>query len=169
MLARLDQDLAPLRFSVDREGALLRAQAEENLPEDLTARVSAVVEEMGFFAVALADTPPEIPRWFGFAAVDELSQEEASVLARRWIDELEAEDVIAEPRRLIETLQAVLLDTFRSAARTGMVGTPHIDETALLVVLDGSEAEAVRRWLERKLIGPVLGEPDPEGRKRDDE
>lgn len=67
--ARLDQDLAPLRFSVDREGALLRAQAEEDLPEDLGARVSAVVEEMGSFAVEMVDTEAAIPRWFGFAGM----------------------------------------------------------------------------------------------------
>jgi hypothetical protein len=82
-----------------------------------------------------------------------LSQEETTVLAERWIEELEAGNVIPQPRRLIEPLSAALLDVFRAAARTGKVGAPHVDEFVLLAVLDASEAERVRQWLDHKLLG----------------
>jgi len=42
-----------------------------------------------------------------------------------------------------------------------MIAIPHVDETALLLVLDASEAEQVKQWLGQKLMGPILGESEP--------
>lgn len=152
MLARLDRDLAPSRSSVDREGGLLRLEAPADRA-DLVARVATVVGEMGYVAEPF-DGVPNVERWFDAAAADELSQEEARVLAERWVEDLTAEGVIDEPSRIVEAMRAALLETFRAAARTGAVEFARLDDAAFGDVLDQSEAERVQRWIERKLMLP---------------
>jgi C4-dicarboxylate-specific signal transduction histidine kinase len=152
VLARLDQDLAPLRSSVDREGNLLRLDGPADAA-DVADRVVDIVEQMGYVAEGLEKTPA-VPRWFGAEEADELSQEEAIVLAERWAEGLAAEGVIADAKLLVESLRAVLIEAFRSAARTGDVVMPRIGEEAFRAVLGENQAKEVRRWIERKLLGP---------------
>ena len=118
---------------------------------DLAARVHDIVAQLGYAAELLEDEP-RVSRWFGADSVEELSREEASVLAVRWVDELTAEGVIENADRLIEPLRTVLLETFRSAARTGTIDPVHVDEALLRTVLEDAEAGRVRRWIERKLL-----------------
>jgi hypothetical protein len=145
-LARLDEDLSPLRASVDREGNLLRLQGPAT-ERDLAAEVDRVLDELGYSAQLLTDSAL-VSRWFGAGETDELSQEEASVLAERWIHELSAE--MKMPQRLSEPLRITLLETFRSAARTE-IHEPHIEDAALRSVLDENEVQVVQQWLRRKL------------------
>lgn len=149
MLARLDQELAPARASVDREGSILRLTG----PGDdarLLPRVANALDAMGYTAVEL-ETAPEVPRWFGAHEVDELSREEASVLARRWVGDLAADAVVADPELLVEPLQAWLLESFRRAARSGDVSLMPIADSPLAAALDREQLETVRRWLEQRV------------------
>lgn len=148
MLARLDQNVKPLRASVDREGTLLRLTGPGQ--PGIAARVAAIVEEMGYVAQPIETAPP-VSRWFDSEEVDELSQEEARVLAGRWVEELAAEAVIEEPHRLVEPLRATLFETFRSAARTGSVEAVRIDVASLGTILGEDDVERVRRWIERRI------------------
>lgn len=148
MLARLDEDLAPLRASVDREGTVLRLEGPGRA--DVAARVASTVDRMGYIAAPI-ESAPHVSRWFGTAEVDELSQEEARVLAERWAAELAAAGVVGEPHRVIEPLRAALLEAFHSATRTGSVDAVWIDAASLRGVLDEGEAERVRRWIESKI------------------
>jgi hypothetical protein len=152
VLARLDQELAPLRSVVDREGTLLRLHGPDS-GADLAARVARTVEEMGYVAER-GDGVPQVARWFGAAEADELSQEEAHVLAQRWVADLASARVIAQPHLLIEPLRETLLETFRSAARTGAVGEIQINYGALRSVLDEAECSALRRFIDQKLMRP---------------
>lgn len=149
MLARLDQDLAPLRSLVDREGSLLRVGGSDGIA-DVAARVADIVEQMGYFAGPAGGASP-VSRWYGAADADELSGEEAEVLARGWVDELASEGVVERSDRLFEPLRAALLTIFRLAARTGSVDALHVDEASLRDVLNEEEAERVGRWIDRKL------------------
>lgn len=108
---------------------------------------------MGYVAEPF-DGVPNVERWFDAAAADEFSQEEARVLAERWVEDLAAEGVVDEPSRVIEPLRAALLDTFRTAARTGSVEFARLDDAVFRGPLDAAEAERVRRWIERKLMRP---------------
>ena len=137
-----------MRASVDREGTVLRVTG----PNDAAvSSVVALVEGLGYFAQPLGSAP-DVARWFGTEDVDELSQEEATVLASRWVDDLAAEGVIDEPGRVAAVLRDWLLGSFRSAARTGTVEMAPIGDASLRTVLDPSEASNVRAWLGRKLI-----------------
>jgi hypothetical protein len=78
VLARLDQDLAPLRSAVNREGTFLRVHGAGDAAD---LRVSEIVDQLGYVAERL-EAAPSVARWFGTSDVDELSQEEASVLMR---------------------------------------------------------------------------------------
>lgn len=109
-----------MRASVDREGNLLRLEGPA-AGRDLAADVERTLSKLGYSAQPLSD-PPIVTRWFGAGETDELSQEEASVLAERWIDELAT--AIEEPERLREPLRSVL---------------------------DENEVSIVQRWLRRKL------------------
>lgn len=117
---------------------------------DAASLVMAIVGEMGYVAQPLETAPP-VARWFGRDEVEELSQEEARVLAERWADELAAEALIGETERLIEPLRAALLEAFRSAALTGSVDAVRIDADSIRAALTASEAEHVRLWIARKL------------------
>ena len=71
---------------------------------------------MGYVAEAAAEEV--VPgRWYQHHEIDELSAEEASVLARRWVDSMSSAGVVPAAQRLFGPLSAVLLDTFRRAAR----------------------------------------------------
>lgn len=153
VLVRLDEDLAPVRASVDGEGALLRLEGVAD-PAERAARVQSIVEEMGYTAEPVDDTS-QVSRWFGADDVDELSRMEAQVLAERWVDELVAENLVAEPRRLIVSLRSALLRAFRTAARLGSDAEVSVDAAAFRGALDEAEAERIVRWIQRKLGRPA--------------
>ncbi len=152
MLARLDEELAPLRASVNREGSLLRVDGLED--DGDASRVVEVVESVGYLAQQTEDAP-DVVRWFGTAEVDELSREEAQVLADRWSKELVEESVVHEETGVADVLRSVLVDAFREAARTGEIGRIEIDMDALRSVLGEEVARAVRAWIRTRLGHPT--------------
>ena len=110
------------------------------------SRVPEVVEAAGYFALPL-DEPAAVDRWFRAKDVDELSKEEAAVLASRWSMELTDEAVVGDASGLVDVLAAALLDTFRRTARTGEIGAVEVDSEALRSVLPEHEARAVGVWI----------------------
>lgn len=105
---------------------------------------------MGYLAEPVAVTP-EVSEWFSSEGVDDLSQQEASILAAQWAAELDKDDVVPAPQRLIEPLTDALLKAFRVAARTGAVDHVQIEGALLRSVLDEHETENVLRWIEQRL------------------
>ena len=148
MLARLDEDLSPTRSSVNQEGNLLRVHGQDVDP----VRVLAIVEEMGSIAEPI-DVAPDVDRWFGTADTDDLSQQEALVLAERWTRELADEGIIGDAERVTEPLRVTLLASFRVAAQAGTIDDMPLDPTALRNALDEAEVTAVLQWMEQKLGG----------------
>ena len=138
-----------MRAAVDREGTVLRLSGPGG-SGDVADRVAGLVGEMGFVAQPLGEAP-SVPRWFHAAEVDELSSEEASVLAERFVAELTDQNVIQDAGRIAGPLRDWLLDAFRDAARSGVLDAPAVDEGMLRARLDPDDAAAVRRWLEQKL------------------
>jgi hypothetical protein len=150
VLVRLDKELAPFRASVNREGDLLQLSGPEDRP-DPQARVMDVVHQMGYFAAAIEEHP-EVARWFGADDTDELSREEARVLAGRWVAELAEQKVIDAPDRLAEPLRSALVESFGVAARTGAVETIRLGRHAFAQVLSQTETDRVLEWIESKLL-----------------
>jgi len=137
--------LSSARAAVDREGHLLRLSAPE--PDGgLVARVIELMSSMGYVAEAAAEeVVPD--RWYQHHEVDELSAEEASVLARRWVDSMSSAGVVPAAQRLFGPLSAVLLDTFRRAARTGIIEDIDLEDPRLRSALPDVEWLNVREWL----------------------
>lgn len=150
VLVRLDEELAPLRSCVNREGRVLRVSGSE-IPDDLSATVSRILDQLGYVAEPLEEAP-HVPRWFGADEIDALSHEEAQVLAERWCHELRNEGIIERPERLMEPLQATLLEAFVEAARSGSIDMVDIKPTEIRKILDEADTERVLRWIRNKRL-----------------
>lgn len=144
MLARLDEELAPSRSRVNREGTLLEVAGSDR---PVAARVVSVVQEMGFVAMP-EEGAPEVERWYSAAEVEELSEEEARVLAERWIVEMRSETIpsdLAEVE-LVGAMKSALMSMFRRAAETGVVTLNSED----LPDLQSPEGRFAAKWLTRR-------------------
>ena len=105
---------------------------------------------MGFLARE-ADEGSAAHHWFGSGDVGELSEEEARVLAERWIDEFATERIVVDSQRLFEPMRATLLDAFKEAAKTGSVDALRIEPAAIREAVGEEGADAVLRWLGDRL------------------
>jgi hypothetical protein len=108
---------------------------------------------MGYIAQPVEEVP-NVSRWFGAAEVDELSREEAAVLAQQWATELADEGIVQDSSGLPDILSAALLASFREAARTGEIGAVDLDEEALGAAIERVEAQAVRAWIKTRTGHP---------------
>lgn len=158
MLARLDERLAPCRAAVNREGTLLRIEVQAGECDE--PDVLAIVQETGYFAERTADSP-RVDRWFGSGDVEELSAEEADVLATRWTNDLRAEGVVATSPHLTEVLRLILLDAMRASARSGVVAVARIEPDVFSSVFDEADRRRVTSWINAKL-GHLAEEAKPD-------
>jgi hypothetical protein len=155
VLARLDEVIAPARSAADREGTLLRIAGVADQQKGINDLVIVTVNEMGFVAEKIDHLSEDVSRWYSSAEIDELSAEEARVLAERWAQELR-DDVPAGLREshLRGALEHILLSAFRQAAKTGIV---QVDPAELrheeIEGVDSEDFEQIRQWLIRKLSG----------------
>lgn len=129
-------------------------QGPGEVADDFASRVVGIVQDMGYIAPPTQESHSAL-RWFGPAEVDELSQEEARVLADRSAAGLAAEGVVADPRPVVAPLREGLREAMRTAARPGTVAVEDLypDLSALGAVLSQSEADEVRRWIDRLHLG----------------
>lgn len=131
---------------------MLRAEGPDDARNPV--RIAAIVESMGYIARPAEGAGP-VARWFGAGALDELSQEEASILAERWTNELFEEGVVGRSAGLSSVLASALLKTFRDAARTGQIGMVDLDVSSLRQILDDEESRGVRAWVRTRLGYPT--------------
>jgi hypothetical protein len=152
VLARLDQDLDPLRAAVDREGNLLRISGEPQQDErGLADRVVDIVTAIGYYAEPLDGETPDVTRWFAREDIPELSRAEAEILSERWAEDLAREGVISHAAKIRDPLRDALLESFRDAASSGNVGRIAVDTLTMRKALEPSEFEKVKRWIESKV------------------
>lgn len=155
MLARLDTELSPARAEVDHTGTLLRISQEGTVDLALVERAGEVMNELGYSLEPLAPHEAVPETWYRSERVDELSVEEAHILASRLAAEF------AAGRSVAAEMQAALEAALRPALFRAMVGAR--DESAgpeaLLAelgqtagaVLDPALLETFRPWLREKL------------------
>ena len=157
MLARLDQELDPLRGAVDREGSVLRIAGRSSATEQTAIdRVVEIVSTMGYFAEPIqVGDQPNVARWFGLEEVPQLSEEEARILSERWTNALGEEGVIANAERIRTPLYEALVESMRQAASTGEIGLINLDTASLRRTLDDSERQALKQWIESKVERPT--------------
>jgi hypothetical protein len=158
VLARLDEELAPSRAAVDRGGNLLRIEGVN--PQDRASVASAVisrVSEMGDRGEILDDQPMGIERWYSQDEVEELSMEEARILAGRLLAEIgEVEDPRwkdMDPSAARGFLQETLLNGFRKAAETGEIDLRSFRPPEAFEELTPEQQRSLVDWLRSRAEG----------------
>jgi uncharacterized protein YnzC (UPF0291/DUF896 family) len=153
VLARLDEVIAPARSAANREGTLLRIEGVADQRKGIGDLVIVTVNEMGFVAEKIDHLIEDVSRWYSVGEIDELSAEEARILAKRWARELRDEGLVGvDESHLRRALKEMLLSSFRRAAKTGIVQVDLADPRGP----EGIDPEAfkhIRELLMRKLSG----------------
>ena len=158
MLARLDQELAPARAAVNREGDLLRIAGVRGAPVGST--VIAVVSTMGYLAEPAEAEPEHVSRWYTREEVAELSVEEARVLTTRLVAELEQEGILVRIDKAAATsfIEETLVSGFQKAAETGEIDIGSFEPPTIHRGFTPDQREELVRWLRRKAEGgPARG------------
>lgn len=147
MLARLAEETG-LQVVIDREGQILRASGQ--LMRSSGSDVRSIVEQLGYFIDPLPD-PPHVERWYALDQVEELSTEEAEILAKRWASELEADNVIPDAGLIVGPLRTTLERSFKHASATGVVGDIRLSLEDFGDVLSETEIRRLQSWIMSKL------------------
>lgn len=142
--------MAQGRAAVNREGDLLRIEELQGAAPEQA--VVAAVADMGYLVQPLDTRPEHVTRWYSREQVDELSVEEARVLAGRFKAELEREGILdaIDGSAAEGFIEETLLSGFRAAAETGEIVDSSFRHPDSYPGLTPDQQEDLIQWLRHR-------------------